>query len=317
MAIAVTTATVSWAAVGDQFANVEIQQSEKMQAGRVAFVDTFQTKLIEIDTTGQITWEYEIPRSVLGNGRLIAGTDVKWLAESDHFLLAIPAAGVFEVNRTGQVVWQHLTPYADHDADRLENGNTVFVNAWDGDNDPILTEVDGNNKVVYQLFANDLGLNANERHPSSNERYSNTHANAVQKLGSEDYLLSLRNFDQFVRIKAGKVVEKITQAPHVHDPVTYKDGYLFAVHKSGASELLQQVKFGQRSAFFVPEAGKWHPMRTLEILHNGNILITGSQEVGQLDKNGALVWSMVIPNFSSGKFSKSGRVIYKAAFVYK
>lgn len=315
MAITLT----SWAAVGDQFAKMEIFQPDKVQAGRLAFVDSSLAKLIEVDLSGRITWEYTIPGSVLGNGKLSSGTDVEWLAQSDSFLLAIPGAGVFEINRQGQVVWKYATPYADHDADRLENGNTVFVNGWDGDSDPVMTEVDSAGNIVLQLFARDLELNPAERHDVSNERYSNTHANAVQKLGPGEYLLSLRNFNQFVKISNGKVVARVRNARNVHDPVPYKGGYLFAVHLAeDKSALMMQVGPGQRQPLFKPEPDTWTPLRTVELLRNGNILITGGREMGQLDPQGQLIWSLVAGHYVSGKSGqKSARFFYKATFVYK
>lgn len=313
------TAMSSWAAVGDQFAKVVINQPDKLQAGRVAFVDASQAKLIEMDITGKITWEYAIPRNIVGSGKLSGGTDVEWLPQSDNFLLAIPGAGVFEINREGQVVWKFSTPYADHDADRLDNGNTVFVNGWDGDNDPVMTEVDSAGNIVLQLFARDLELNTDERHSVTTERHSNTHANAVQRLGPGEYLLSLRNFNQFVKIKNGKVVARFKNARNVHDPVPYKEGYLFAVHLAeDKSALIMHGGPGQRQPLFKPEAGTWTPLRTVELLRNGNILISGGREIGQLDPQGQLVWSVVAEHFSSGKSGqKSERFFYKAAFVYK
>lgn len=306
-------------AVGDQFARVDVHQPDKVQAGRIAFVDASQDKLIEMDLTGKITWEFFIPPSLAGKGKLAGGTDVEWLPQSDHFLLAIAGTGVFEINRQGQTVWQYATTYADHDADRLDNGNTVFVNGWDADNDPVLTEVDRAGNIVLELFARDLDLDPAERHSVVVERHSNTHANAVQQLGPAEYLLSLRNFDQFVKIKNGKVVARVKNARNVHDPVPYKDGYLFAVHiAEDKSNLLYHRGPGQRQPFFKPEPGSWTPLRTVEPLRNGNILITGGREVGQLDANGQLVWSLVADHFGSGKNAqKSARYFYKAAFVYK
>lgn len=312
--------TESRAAVGDQFAKVTITQPDKVQTGRVAFVDAVKGKLIEVDLTGKITWELSIPGGMLRGGNLTAGTDVEWLPKSDHFLLAIAGSGVFEVDRQGQTTWQYRTRFADHDVDRLENGNTLFVNGWDADSDPVMTEVDSDGKVVLQLFARDLDLNPAERHSVASEKtYSNTHANAVQKLGPNEYLLSLRNFNQFIIIKDGKVIERRKNAKNVHDPIPYENGYLFAAHLAeDKSALVHQVGPGQRRPFFKPDDGTWTPLRTVELLQNGNVLITGGREIGQLDKDGQLVWSLVVEHFSSGKNAiRSGASIYKAAFVYK
>ena len=107
----------AYSAVGDQFGSLEIDQPEKVQAGKVAFVDPQLSKLIELDLTGKVTWEFSIPFA--WRGKLTAATDVEWLPESDNFLLAIPKTGVFEINRQSQVVWQYKTKFVSHEADRL------------------------------------------------------------------------------------------------------------------------------------------------------------------------------------------------------
>lgn len=307
------------ASVGDQLGVVGVSQQGSVQIGRIAFVDVNQSKLIEMDMTGKVTWEYALPFTMSFGGKLSSGTDVEWLPESDNFLLAIPEAGVFEVNRKGEVVWQYKTRYIDHDADRLPNGNTVFVNGWDADVDPIVTEVDPSGKIVMQLFAEQLGLDAKERNSSQGERYSNTHINAIQQLAEGEYLISLRNYNQFMRFKDGKVVVRYMNARNVHDPVPYKGGYLFAIHYRDSSQLILQKETRQREPLFKPEPGTWTPLRTVELLKNGNILVTGSREVGQLDEAGNLVWSVVIESYvnqKSDQRKKSG-FFYKVAFVYK
>jgi len=307
----------AYAAVGDQFGSPEINQPEKVQAGKVVFVDPQLSKLIELDLSGKVTWEYSIPFA--WRGKLTSGTDVEWLPASDNFLLAIPDSGVFEINRQSQVVWQYKTRFVSHDADRLPNGNTVFVNGWDADTDPIVTEVDSSGKVVFQLFAQKLGLNLSERRTNPAEPHSNTHTNAVHWIAEGEYLISLRNFHQFIKIKNGEVVETFKKARNVHDPLPFEDGYLFAIHFRDRSELIFQNVSGKRKPLFVPEPETWTPLRTVELLRNNNILVTGSREVGQLDQDGKLVWSLKMNQYDSQITStkKTKNFIYKAAFVYK
>jgi hypothetical protein len=307
----------AYAAVGDQFGSPEINQPEKVQAGKVVFVDPQLSKLIELDLSGKVTWEYSIPFA--WRGKLTSGTDVEWLPASDNFLLAIPESGVFEINRQSQVVWQYKTRFVSHDADRLPNGNTVFVNGWDADTDPIVTEVDSSGKVVFQLFAQKLGLDLSERRTNPAEPHSNTHTNAVHWIAEGEYLISLRNFHQFIKIKNGEVVETFKKARNVHDPLPFEDGYLFAIHFRDRSELIFQNVSGKRKPLFVPEPETWTPLRTVELLRNNNILVTGSREVGQLDQDGKLVWSLKMNQYDSQITStkKTKNFIYKAAFVYR
>ena len=268
----------AYSAVGDQFGSLEINQPEKVQVGKVAFVDSQLGKLIKLDLNGKVTWEYSIPFA--WRSKLIKATDVEWLPASDNFLLAIPETGVFEINRQSQVVWQYKTKFVSHDADRLPNGNTVFVNGWDADTDPIVTEVDSSGKVVFELFAEQLGLDVNERRTDPAEPYSNTHTNAVHWLAEGEYLISLRNFHQFIKIKNGAVVATFKKTRNVHDPLPFNNGYLFAIHFRDRSELVFHDISGKRKPIFFPEPETWTPLRTVELLRNNNILITGSREVG-------------------------------------
>lgn len=195
----------------------------------------------------------------------------------------------------------------------------MFVNGWDADTDPIVTEVDSSGKVVFQLFAQQLGLDLSERRTNPAEPHSNTHTNAVHWITEGEYLISLRNFHQFIKIKNGEVVETFKKARNVHDPLPYEDGYLFAIHFRDRSELISQNVSGKRKPIFVPEPETWTPLRTVELLRNNNILITGSREVGQLDQEGKLVWSLKMNQYDSQITStkKTKNFIYKAAFVYK
>lgn len=306
------------AGVGDQLGRVATPLPDKVQAGRVAFVDPGAFKLVEVDMSGKVTWEYSLPISMLGGSDLNKGTDVEWLADTDHFLLAIPGSGVFEVDRHGDIVWQYKTRFVDHDADRLSNGNTVFVMGWDGKTDPILTEVDPAKNVVWQLFAAQLELDSEDFHPGGDRVYSYTHANSARKLAEGEYLLSLRNFDQFLVWKDGKVTERV-RARKVHDPVPYKGGYLFAEHLHDGSRLTWLKPDGKRVHLFRSDANEWHPLRTVELLRNGNILLTGSREVGQMNPGGEWVWVMTLDQFSPqrSRFRRTDSFLYKAAFVYR
>jgi hypothetical protein len=74
---------------------------------------------------GHIVWEYSISRKIL-NSRPRA-VDIEWLPEEERFLIAVTEKGIFEVNRHGEIVWDHRTKKVSHDADRLPHGNTFFV----------------------------------------------------------------------------------------------------------------------------------------------------------------------------------------------
>jgi len=341
-------ASITGAHAADTVGTIEVADVAAIQPGRVAYVDPIRRKIVEITPDGKPTWEYAVPSDVIGAGDLGREADIEWLAESDHFLFVVPMAGIFEVDRDKHIVWSYKTKYVTHDADRLPNGNTIFVFGADQDDDPTVTEVDPAGKVVFQWFARDH-LDKAERHESPGEAaYSFAHANAVQRLANGRTMVSLRNFFRFVILDGDTIVKQSQQIPFVHDPVIRPKVMYFAAHNKDTSTLVR-LAGGQRVPLFVDETGQWVLLRTVEPLRNGNILITGAQRIGQVDPNGRLVWSILLDGFpvydpmeavrkteavrqgqgagrgtdrsggSGADFSRSNKraALYKAAWVYK
>ncbi len=315
---------VTGASAADPVGEVELSGGAAVQEGRVAYIDPGQGKIVEIGLDGRKTWEFSIPLGVIGSGDLNMGADIEWIPSTDHFLFVVPLRGVFEVDRAKQIVWSYKTPKISHDADRLPNGNTIFVNGWDGIDDATVTEVDVAGKVVFQWFARDH-LEARERQDVVGERaYSFTHANAVQRLADGRTLISLRNFLRFVIVRDGRIVKQVCRASRVHDPVAVGDGFYFALHARRAHGVVRVNSDSTRTLLFGDETGVWQLLRTVEILKNGNILITGGQHIGQITSGGSLVWSIGLDGFVTSKEAGRGRrgqraasLLYKAAWVYK
>ena len=99
--------------------------------GRISYIDPIEGIIYEVDLNGFVTWKYKIPSKIKNRGKLRSGADIEWLKESDNFLFVVPLGGIYEVNRRKEIVWSYETKLVSHDADRLPNGNTIFVNAWD------------------------------------------------------------------------------------------------------------------------------------------------------------------------------------------
>lgn len=308
--------------------NLRVFNGGKAQAGRVAFFKPSEAKIIEIGSNGQKTWEYKIPRKYLNaNFGVSAGPDVEWVAKTDTFLVAIPKSGIIEVDRQGNVVWEYMTKNISHDVDLLRDGTLIFVNGWDSDNDYVVTRINRKGEILERYTATDMGLNKKDRLWNDNapgrapEPYSNTHANAVQDLGNGKFLLSLRNYHRAVVIDNGRIVRSYNQAKRIHDPVDAGDRLFFirreTVDASGI--VMHDKKTGKRSIVFNSPDASWTPLRTLEILKNGNFLVTGSTVLAQVTQNGEVVWQVDLPYFEHQvqQNRKDRDFVYKAAFVYK
>ena len=282
--------------------------------GTFAYIDPAASKLIEVDSTGKVLWDWDIPR--LG-GYLFEGADVEWIASSGSFLFVIPGSGVYEVSkRDRRLTWSCKTKFISHDADRLPNGDTIFVNAWDADDDPIVTVVDSACVEKKKLYAKQLGLNPEKRRNVSGESYSNTHINAIQVIDDGSWLLSLRNYNQIILFSTEKgVLKKWGKATRVHDPLWVGDGTLLHA-KRNQNELVLIGADKSRRSLFASQDGDWAPLRTIQLIDKKYLLITGSQSVGIVDYDGKIHWSLKLAGFQPQRSRQPGApFLYKAVFI--
>lgn len=292
---------------------IEISLKDEVQVGRFAFMDISKKKIVEYDTAGNLTWEYSIPWTI-STLSISSGADVEWLPDTDSFLFVVPKSGVYEVSRDKKLVWKYETNKISHDADRLPNGNVIFVNGWDTESDPTFTEVTQNGLIVQQWFASKhIDSSIDVINPRQNdEPYTYTHANSISRMDDGSTLLSLRNFNMYVVVKDGKIIERKGGFKNLHDPFLAADKFCFAARSPNRVECRVG---GRRTIRFAVSDRLWHPMRTVEPLKNGNILISGSARIGQLSHTGKLVWSVLFPQFGNQK--DNSPFIYKATWVYK
>jgi hypothetical protein len=144
------------------------------------------------------------------------------------------------------------------------------------------------------------------------EPYSYTHANSILRMDDGSTLVSLRNFNMYVVVKDGKIIDRKGGFRNLHDPFLAADKFCFAARRPNRVECRVG---GRRSFRFAVDDRLWHPMRTVEPLKNGNLLISGSARIGQLSPTGKLVWSVKFAQFGNQK--DDGPFIYKATWVYK
>jgi hypothetical protein len=285
-----------------------------IQQGKVAFIDTKQSKIVELDINGNVTWTFDFPYQ-MRTRNLFQGPDIEWIPSTDSFLVLVPKKGIFEISRSKKIVWKYLTNKITHDADLLSNGNVIFVNGLDTERDPTFTEITRSGKIIKTWFASDHLHKSNPlfNQPSADlGGVSFSHANAVQRLENGNTLVSLRNFNSFVIVNPqGDIIKQSKKHTWIHDPVKLEKNICFAARKPNRVVCKNKFKTILKST-------EWAPARTVEPLRNGNILITGSKKIGQLDSNGNIVWEISLPNFyfqpEAIKMQES--FLYKATWVY-
>ena len=300
---------------------------DKMSGGTTAFIDAGSKRVIEIDAAGKVVWQCSLAAAHFKSGELQRGADLEWIKSDDTFLVAIPFSGIFRIDRKCNVVWRHMTAKVSHDADLLPNGNVLHTWAWDSPGDMQAVEVNPAGKIVWSWRAREHvqqkwtadGKGAPDtpkRGPGSGQGGGRgegfTHANAVVRLPDGDTLVSLRNFHRVARVSPdGSVRRFYGPINYVHEPDYLPDGSLIAAQR--APMLVAAYGRGPRRIVFSNEIGIT-PIRTVEQLARGNFLLTGGEDIVEIDGEGTVIWRVKI---FTGLGPRIRDGVYKAVRVAK
>jgi hypothetical protein len=274
---------------------VEIYNPEKTYHGTTFFVYKYAEPdiMYEIDMRGNVIWEYQLPPELGGEqteAELLPGNTV---------LLVIPRKGLYEIDRKGNVLWYYEDPKVSHDADRLPNGNTIYVYGMnDKKTDAQVKEVTPDGKLVWEWYAKDHFDYAPYSEIDPVTQHGWCHTNAVTRLDNGNTLISIRNFDMIVEVNSkGEVVrtiEGVVSSPH--DPAILDNGNILAVHQTPTYHAA--VEINPETKEIVWEYGfnklKDFPIRDANRLPNGNTLITGARRIIEVTEEGEIVWQLAL-----------------------
>jgi hypothetical protein len=286
---------------------VDVYQADRVWAGTTLLPlnhDPQRKRIVEVNMLGEVVWQYVVPQKDFVEAELLANNNI---------LYTVSSKGVYEIDRSGKIVWSYLTNKIDHDADRLPNGNTIFVFGNDDQkSDPQVTEVNPKGQIVWIWYAKDH-FNYAPYKDIDNEGW--THTNAVQRLSNGNTLISPRNFNLVVEVDPeGEVVRTYGEGifAEQHDPEMLPNGNIIAANPADRPP---------RVVEFDPKTGKivWEcPIRDPEIgaardanrLPNGNTLIAWSTEIVEVTPQGEIVWRLVLKGVTHDPYKRDG--FYKA-----
>lgn len=289
---------------------VDIYDPEKAYNGTTLIplnYDPRNRRIIEVNMLGEIVWEYLVPEKGLTEAELLSNNNV---------LYTVGGHGIYEIDRDGNIVWSYLTGRVDHDADRLPNGNTIFVCANDTKkSDAQVTEINSEGQVVWQWYARDYF----DKPPYSNiisPEGDWTHTNAVSRLTNGNTLISLRNFDLVAEVDPqGSVFRNIGEGVllQVHDPVMLPNGNILAASQDKPEERAKEIdpetdEVVWQSLGFREES--W-PVRDTNRLPNGNTLITSSNKIVEVTTDNEIVWQLRLKDVTfmpASGFYKADRI---------
>jgi len=306
---------------------IDIYHPDKAWNGTTLFADQHnpdRPRIVEVNMRGEIVWEYILPGYLRQYTN--PGFDVELLS-NNNILFVLPRNGVYEIDRNGNIVWSYLTNKVSHDADRLPNGNTIFVYGADEKSDPQVTEVNSKGKIVWKWYAKDY-FDKSPYNSIYDEGW--THTNAVTRLPNGNTLISPRNFNIVVEVDPqGSVVRTLGQGLlfYQHDPVLLPNGNLLAgshrpppefrasIRSFPAVEIdlkTNQIVWEFRWPKELPQGA-----RQATRLPNGNTLILSPIRIAEVTSGGEIVWQLrlretIEKELLSTKRSYQQRGFYKA-----
>jgi len=244
---------------------------------------------------GEIVWEYALPSHLRRYTN--PGFDVE-LLQNNTVLFVLPGKGIYEINRKGKIVWSHLDKKVSHDADRLPNGNTLYVFGNDDKkSDAQVKEVNPKGDIVWSWYAKDEF----DKSPYSNaHRQGWTHTNAVTRMANGNTLISPRNFNCLVEVDPkGKVVRIIGKEylERQHDPEILPSGNILVANHQKPHEALEIDAQTEAIVWRYPiRKRKAWPVRDADRLPNGNTLITGTTVLIEVTPDKEIVWRLKLKN---------------------
>jgi hypothetical protein len=307
----------------DSAIEVTVYNAEKVWPGTTLLSDHHDVgspRVIEVNMLGEVTWQYVLAEEFKQYTN--PGQDVERLANGNT-LLVLPGKGIVEISSEGDVVWSHMDEKVSHDADRLANGNTLYAfGNNDGLEDAQAKEVTPDGELVWQWYAKDYF----NKEPYVNlSRNGWAHTNAVERLEGGNTLISPRNFDLLVEVDSeGSVVRTFGDGMLVdaHDPEFLSTGNILVSNQVKPHEVLEFDPDKNKIIWrFVPPYRQiansfsvsfssvipvMMPIRDVDRLPNGNVLITGYPFIIEVTRDREIVWQLQYADMESVVEGRSG-----------
>lgn len=279
-------------------------------------------RIVEVDFSGKIVWQHRLR---VDRGEQSALLDAS-LLDNGNILYTMTRRGIYEIERSGRVVWKHEDGGASHDADRLPNGNTLYNRAWQSKGKPVVVEVDREGHTVWSWN----GVEAFDRPPFADVDFEGwMHVNSVTRFTNGNTLISMRNFNTIAEVdSSGKVVWHITFRGRDrrvgvategrivgvlnHEPELLENGHILLA-------LRQPHRYVEIDRATETEVWSWsHPEgerslflnREVNRLPNGNTLGSAGDKLIEIAPDGAIVWQIHAPGGGQNdrKFHKAIRI---------
>ena len=287
---------------------ISIYNTSKAYGGITLFTtnyDASNPRVVKVDMNGNVVWEYLLPEGVKQYTQ--PGFDAEQLANG-NILIVLPGYGIIEVDTNGTLVWNHLDPQISHDADRLANGNTLYVY---GDNDTRdddqAKEVDTNGNLIWSWCAK----SSYDVDPFRDISFQGwTHANAVIRLNNGNTIVSLRNFNLTTEVTTQGTVAwsfdwtQFGAQVYPHEPEILSNGNLLIALQNDSPFIAVEINRTTGQTVWTYSRDNIRTTRDADRLPNGNTLlvavdtaVAGSESlIFEVTSEGEIVWEMRLVN---------------------
>lgn len=304
----------------EPYYKIVIYEPSKVFNGRTLFSDGYDPnnpKIVEVNMLGEIIWEYYLPDNL--------STYTNPGLESEHLsngnvMIVLPRYGIIIINKTTKnIVKQYRDDKISHDADRLPNGNFIYIWGVDNYTDPQVKEINSSGHIVWSWRAYDFLYN---------DTYKNlyndgwTHANSVTRLKNNNTIISLRNFNTTIEVnKTGDIVWEYnwtSYGTHPHEPEILPNGNLIIGLQHDPVYHVAEINRTTGDVVWNFTLSGLRTVRDADRLPNNNSLIQGVLEAGQestiieVSEDGEIVWQLNLKNApanrSPGWFYRAQRI---------
>ena len=282
--------------------------------------------IYEMDPQGEVVWSYALTDEQNGERGMLM--DVEPTA-AGSVLFTVNGTGVFEIDRQGNQLWSYQDPYVSHDADKLDNGNVLFVRGLAPYGEALVMEVDAEGREVWswdgtQQFTMPSIVN------HVDELGAWAHPNGVQRLSDGSSLLTIRNFNCLLEVDAqGTVLRKLFfdaeripgqsistngkyRGSRPHDAELTADGGSYLVGLRNPARIIRLDRDGQRLRWgWRFDEGPFGP-RQVHNLKHGSILLATGERIYEVNRQHQVVWELFPPSPQTMDALDSGRLFYSA-----
>ena len=308
---------------------VDIYYKDLVADGTTLFGDTLDRnnpKLIEVDMTGQIVWQYTIPAEQQQPNAI--GLDVDKLDNGNYLYLT--GKGLYEIDSIGNLVWSKSDSQVSHDLQRLPNGDTIYVfGNNDTYNDAQVKQVNSAGDLVWSWYAKD--------HIPNDGIYDEgwTHTNAVTWQEPNSIYINLRNQYKTLKVDSnGNILWEMDWSIYgtdvdPHEPEIQDNGNMLICLQNDSPYVAVEINTSTKQEVWTYTNKRLRTARDADRLPNGNTLIVAVDNGGTEDKtnmtddystmievnpSGQILWRLTLNTTAVGKapgyFYKAQRLTF-------